>query len=468
MPGRIDLEFKLGTSTGQRRAAKPIGERLRILVLADFSGRDDRGLANATDLGSRPIVKVDLDNFDAALRAFAPSLQPGGALGPEPLALRSLDDFHPDTLHGRLAAFGALREAATADDPGSLLEKLIGAPAPVAPVSRAGGSVVDNLVRKLVQPQVAAPPAAPSAAAVAALDAAATDLMRSLLHSPAFQRLESAWRGVRRFVESVEIGDEVELHLLDVSKAELHADLVAAAGDVAASNLGRRLSQSRLAGIERPWGLLVGQFRVGANAEDLELLQHLGLVAAYASGPLLLDAAPSLAGCEHLSEHADPREWMIADADIAAGWQALRRNPAAAEWIGLALPRVLLRLPYGRKTDPIESFGFEEATDSHESLLWGSAALACAQAIALAFIEQADALRLDGAVDIDDLPAYVRVRDGEKQLQPCAEFRLPVQVGEALLQRGFIPLLSFGNRASVRIVALQSIAEPRRGLAGFA
>jgi type VI secretion system protein ImpC len=129
----------------------------------------------------------------------------------------------------------------------------------------------------------------------------------------------------------------------------------------------------------------------------------------------------------------------------------------------------LLRLPYGRKTDAVDSFSFEEvaAVDTHEACLWGNPALACAQAIALAFIEQADALTLDGAFDVDDLPAYVRDHEGEKQLQACAEYRLPVQVGESLLQKGLIPLLSYGNRAAVRIVGLPSIAEPRRGLAGF-
>ena len=44
----------------------------------------------------------------------------------------------------------------------------------------------------------------------------------------------------------------------------------------------------------------------------------------------------------------------------AAFWQALRESPLANSGIGLGSPRVLARLPHGKKTDPISSFSFEE------------------------------------------------------------------------------------------------------------
>ena len=468
MPGRIDLEFTLGTSTGARQQAKPLGERMRILVIGDFSGRGSRGIADAASIASRPILRVDIDTFDATLRALGPALAGLDASVGETLAFDSLDDFHPDRLLARVPAFERLR-AAVAEDQGSLLEGLMGGgqaqkttPAP------ATGSVVDNLIRHIVQPHVQSGPTAASLAADSALDAGRTELLRGLLHAPHFQQLEAHWRGLRRFVEAVDLGDEVELHLLDATKAELEADRETAGGDPGASALCRRLSQARLAGIARPWTLVVGHFRLAASAADLVLLHHLGAVAAEAGGPVLLDAEPGLAGCEPLGVRTDWRDLSIADEAVREGFAALRRSPVAG-WIGLALPRVLLRLPYGRRTDAIDSFAFDEtgATHAHEGLLWGSAALACAQCIAQAFIEQGDALELADAIDVDDLPAYVRDQDGEKRLQACAEYPLPVQAGESLLQRGFIPLLSYGNRAAARIAGLQSIAEPRRGLAGL-
>ena len=503
MPGRIDLEFKLGTAVRTRRDAKPLGERMRILVLGDFTGRGTRGVADPAQLASRPIANVDLDNFDSVLHSLSPQMRLDDAMSNEVLSFDSFDDFHPDRLYARMDAFRALRESrarlldpttfdseadrllqdqpgaavdrdtptsptAGADEHGSLLQRLIGTPTPASVESKPRGSVIDDLVRRLVQPHIKPGATRSAAPFLAALDATLAGVMRALLHQPGFQQLESAWRGLRRFVDTVELGDEVELHVFDVSKDELLADLAACNDEPAKSALCRRLAQSRVTGIERPWSLLVGHYSFGANAPDLGLLQYLGCIASHAGGPILAAAEASIVGCDRLDENAEPRDWAFADRGIERDWQALRRGPTAA-WIGLALPRILLRLPYGQKTDVVDAFTFEEvaAADSHEDRLWGNPALACAQEIAQAFLEQSGELTLDRTFDIDDLPAYVRDVDGEKQLQACAEYRLPVHAGEGVLQRGLIPLLSYGNRAAVRIAGVQSIAEPRCGLAGF-
>ena len=133
------------------------------------------------------------------------------------------------------------------------------------------------------------------------------------------------------------------------------------------------------------------------------------------------------------------------------------------------MPRVLLRLPYGTKTDRVEEFSFEEfaATANHESYLWGNPALACAQVIARAFLENDRETSDEGSHEIDDLPAHVRDQDGERHLQACAEFLLPLRVGDEMLRRGMIPVLSYGNRNAVRLMRLQSISEPLAALAGF-
>lgn len=215
--------------------------------------------------------------------------------------------------------------------------------------------------------------------------------------------------------------------------------------------------------------MIIGLHDFRASPDDIALLGHLGRIAAQAGGPYLAAAHPELVGCDHLSEDAEPKRWAFTDSKLAAQWDTLRRSPVAP-WLGLALPRILLRLPYGRNTDRIEAFQLEEfpAAPRHEDYLWGSPALACAEVAARRFADGNSDTGVEEPWDIEDLPADVRDIDGERRLQPCAEFLLPVRIGEELLNRGMIPLLSYGNRNAVRILRVQSIAEPPRALPGLA
>jgi type VI secretion system protein ImpC len=129
-----------------------------------------------------------------------------------------------------------------------------------------------------------------------------------------------------------------------------------------------------------------------------------------------------------------------------------------------------MRLPYGPRTDAIESFKFEEMTSAtdHEAYLWGNPALACGMVLAARFLDEPTDMRTSGPLEIEDLPACVRDIDGERQLMPCAEVLLPIRVGEELQRRGMIALLSHSDRNAVRILELRSVAEPTLALAGLA
>jgi len=499
MPGRIGFEVNLGGAGDGRRGVLRRSDEMRILVLADFSGRGNRGLESVADLAGRPIMALDLDTFDAVFRRLAPSLAPGSGVGRAAgvtIEFESLDDFHPDRLYATLEIFRALRESrarlldpatfeqeasrlmespppspgttdagpatepARKEDPAELLQRLIGAPAQSATRPASTQGVVDSLIRRLVQPHITPGSGRSAEPYVAALDASLTELMNVLLHEADFQRLEATWRGVRRLVDSLDLGDELRLNLVDVSKAELLADLDASKGDPSASAAHRLLvDASRRGADEQPWSLLVGDYSFGANADDIALLGHLGLIASRAGGPLLAAAEPSLLGCECLGEDAEPRHWAFADANVEKKWTELRSSPIG-RWVNLALPRMLVRLPYGAKSDPVESFAFEElgVLVNHEDYLWGNPALACTEVIARAFLEERPGMSLEGPLEIDGLPAHVRDQDGERRLQPCAEFALPIRVGEEIVRRGMIPLLSFGNRNAVRVMGIRSIS----------
>jgi type VI secretion system protein ImpC len=139
-----------------------------------------------------------------------------------------------------------------------------------------------------------------------------------------------------------------------------------------------------------------------------------------------------------------------------------------ANWLGLALPRFLLRLPYGKQTESTETFAFEEflAAPRHEDYLWGNPALACAYLLGEAFSESGWNLRPGEINEINGLPAHVYRADGESVLKPCAEALLTEDAAEAILDQGLMPLLSMKGSDSVRSVRFQSIAEPAAPFAG--
>lgn len=433
------LQFSLSAApSGARRRDGDDGPR-RLLLLGDFSGQPAAG---RPPLATRPTRRVDIDTLDAVIARCAPSLDLAGT----PIAFASLDDFHPDALHARLPQLAALRSARTqpAASGGALLGSLLGAaPAAAAPAAAAPPAAgLDALLQRIVAPHVVPDTQAQDRAHVAGVDAATGDALRALLHDPGFQALEAAWRGVHWLVANLPLDDgTLELHLFDVTRDELIADVVASQGRLAETGLHRALAdrwrnQPGAAG----WSMLVGLQRFGGSEADVGLLAALGLIASQAGGAYVAEADPALA-----------------EAPTAA-WQALRASEAAP-WLGLAAPRLLLRLPYGAKTDPVSTFAFEEipGAPAHAHFLWGPAALAVAML----------AGRGEDAGVIDDLPAYSYTdADGEKALLPCAERFLGEAAAGAMLAAGLIPVASHRHRAAVTLPRLQSVALPAQPLGG--
>ena len=182
--------------------------------------------------------------------------------------------------------------------------------------------------------------------------------------------------------------------------------------------------------------------------DDAARLQSLGRFAAAMGAPFLAEADPP------------------ADEDCGPHWRDLRRSTEAA-WIGLAVPRFLLRLPYGKDTAPVESFDFEEMPESvHAAYLWGNPAFACACLLGEAFRADGWSLQPHEHCQIDELPLHVYEEDGEPQTKPCAEVLLTESDSDFLLTQGLMPLASIRDQDSALLLRFQSIAEPAAPLAG--
>jgi len=319
------------------------------------------------------------------------------------------------------------------------------------------------LIARVVAPHIV-PDVPHQAVYLGALDAAIGDEMRAILQHPQFKALEALWRSAYWLVSSLETDELLKLYVLDVSRSELAADMHAAQGKVESSGLYRLLTEPAAA--REPWSLIVGDFAFGLEPDDVQLLAYLGVVASRAGGPFLAGAKPDVVGAASFAATPDPRDWAPASSTSEL-WNTLRESPIAP-WVGLATPRVLARLPFGKSGEPIEAFAFEELARGreHESYLWANGAFACALLIGRAFSGRGWEMELGDELEIDDLPAHVFEDDGEKLLQPCAEAALNDRAGEAMLEVGLIPLLSYRNRNAVRVMRFQSIARPTQALRG--
>jgi type VI secretion system protein ImpC len=151
---------------------------------------------------------------------------------------------------------------------------------------------------------------------------------------------------------------------------------------------------------------------------------------------------------------------------VSQAWEAVRHLPEASS-LGLILPRLLLRLPYGKKADPIESLPFEELSTppEHEHYLWGNPCFVAAFLLARTFSESGWQFLEGIQQDIDGLPLHVFEEAGESVVKPCAEVLMTQRAAEKIRNCGIMPLASMKGEDRIRLLRLQSIAIPPVALA---
>jgi type VI secretion system protein ImpC len=298
----------------------------------------------------------------------------------------------------------------------------------------------------------------------AQVDAAMTQILRTVLHHPTFQGLEAVWRGISFLVDRVETDVQLQLYLLDLPKSALSADLLRR-DDLEATRLYRLLVKETI-GIPgaQPWAVIGGVYQFTGSSQDVQLLERMGQICRDAKAPFVAAAAPDIVGCPSFGTTPDPDDWRDCSAQQGSQqeWERLRRSSGAAS-IGLALPRFLLRLPYGRETDPINSCAFEEVVGvpEHEDYCWGNPMFACLVLLGQAFSADGWQLQPGSIQDLDGLPLHVYQDDsGESVTKPCAEVWLTERTAERLVDQGLMPLLSYKNEDRVRLIRFQSIAAP--------
>ncbi|VAW57586.1 Uncharacterized protein ImpC, partial [hydrothermal vent metagenome] len=323
---------------------------------------------------------------------------------------------------------------------------------------------IDQLIRSIVAPYIE-PKADPRQDEMLAMVESALQMhMRNILHHPDFQTLESAWQSIYFLIKRIETGSKLKIFLLDISKNELQSDL--AIEEISKSRIYKLFYDTALG--DSPWSVLVGNYNFKDTISDIALLENIGTVAKQIGAPFLSAADETLAGCESFDQTPDYSDWNYhTNIDAKNAWQALRHS-TVAPYIGLALPRFLLRLPYGKKSDPVDAFKFEEMSEnnSHNHYLWGNAAFLKLECLARNFNQHGWQMQLGEVFQTDNLPIHYYTDEGEIIGKPIAEIMLTEKGGEILRENGLTPIWSVRNQDYIRSTDYLSISEPVQNIAG--
>lgn len=488
----------------------------KILIMGNFSGRsDDPPEFERTDIHERRLHRVDRDNDDDVMARIGVSITIAVESEKSPpieLEFDELDDFHPEQIYHRTPIFKTLRDtrrklvspdtfaeaaamisgiAYQPDDHGrssenqsrmdqessvsketssGLLDQILEADAPPRGRSHTPQSETqwDRFLADITAPYLVPDCEHEQDSLVGVVDRSIAGLMNSILHHPDFQALESTWRALRFVLRRLETGMRLHVDLLDITKAELAADLTGSE-NLKDTALYKKLSAASQENAgQTPWAVLAGLYTFDKTKSDGIILAQAGALGQLLGAPFVGEGAGSVIGCQSIAATPDPSEWTVeASPEDENAWQVIRSLPEAC-WVGLALPRFMVRLPYGKNTDPVDVFDLEEMAPEpvHEHYLWASPVFAAILVLGRSFIRYGWDFANGIENTVEGLPLHTYTDHDETVTKPCAEVCLTDWAMAKTADCGIMALMSFKDQDRVMLSRLQAIASSPAPLSG--
>ena len=304
---------------------------------------------------------------------------------------------------------------------------------------------------------------------IARIDEKLSAQMNEILHAKEFQQLESSWRGLHYLVFNSETDATLKIKVLNIGKTELYRHFKLFPG--------ARWDQSpvfkavyeqefgTLGG--QPYGALVADYHFSHSPTDISVMRDLSKIASAALAPLVTGADPNLLGMDSWRELMNPRDiGKLMDTPDYAAWKGLR-DAVDSRYLALCMPRVLARLPYGAKSEPVHEFAFEEDTDGHDGAKYGwmNAAYAMAANINRAYKEYGWTVRIRGVQsggEVINLPTYTfPTDDGGVDLKCPTEIAITDRREAELSKAGLISIIHRKNTDKAAFIGAQSVYKPR-------
>jgi len=302
-------------------------------------------------------------------------------------------------------------------------------------------------------------------AMIAEIDKRLSAQVNEILHHPEVQKLESAWRSLRWTIERIDFRENIRVEILSVTKDVLMADFEDAP-DITKSGF-YKLIYSNEYGVfgGKPFGLMNLNFDVGPGPQDVELMRKIAAVGAMAHVPVLGNASPEFFGDNNFTGLPNLKDLKsLFEGPQYARWRGFRETEDA-RYVGLCMPRFLLRLPYGEKTVPVKAFNFtEDVIDHHERYLWGYASNALVSRIADSFAKYRWCPNIIGPQSggtVENLPLHQYEAMGEIQTKIPSEVLLTERREFELSEEGFIGLVYRKDADNACFFSANSIQKPK-------
>jgi len=304
---------------------------------------------------------------------------------------------------------------------------------------------------------------------IAEIDRKLTEQINLILHQQEFKSLEGTWRGLHYLVNNTETGENLKIRVMNISKKDVAKTLKKYKGTAwDQSPLFKKLYEEEF-GMPggQPYGCLMGDYYFDHSAPDVEMLAGIAQISAAAHAPFLTAAAPSLLNMETWQDLSNPRDLAkIFGTPEYAAWKSLRQSEDA-RYLGLTMPRVLARMPYGAKTSPVEEFAFEEDTSGadHNKYVWTNAAYSMATNVTRSFKLYGWCARIRGAESggmVEGLPVHsFPTDDGGVDMKCPTEIGITDRREKELADCGFMPISHWKNTDYAVFVGAQSLQKPQ-------
>jgi type VI secretion system protein ImpC len=301
---------------------------------------------------------------------------------------------------------------------------------------------------------------------IAAIDEKISAQLDAILHHPEFQKLESSWKGLKFLVDRTDFRKNIKIEVLDISKQALLEDFEDSPETIQTGMYKHIYTQEYDTPGGEPVGAIISNYEFSSKPQDVSLLQNVSKISASAHCPFIGSVgaqffnrknASDLPAIEDLANYMERAEYLK--------WKAFRESEDS-RYVGLVLPRFLLRLPYGPDTIPVKEFVYKEKVtgDQHDKYLWGNATFSLAANLARSFADNGWCVQIRGPEaggKVEDLPIHLYDVGKGNQMKIPTEILIPETREFEFANQGFIPLSFYKNRNYACFFSANSTQKPQ-------